>query len=64
MPDKKVETLCKNCKYFVPTDPERPECRRFPPTLVFDTTVPYNPVTWFPETDGNFWCGEYKEKSK
>lgn len=63
MPDRKVETLCKNCKYFVVTG-YKPECRRFPPSVFYDSTKPINPATGFPETDHDFWCGEYKEKSK
>jgi hypothetical protein len=48
---------CDGCHYFVPTDGSLTgQCRRFPP-------VPLSSMhSYFPETRGGSWCGEWKPR--
>lgn len=55
---------CDNCRNWKPTKNNLGECRANPPTVgvvVIDTDA--EPITAFPETKADDWCGHihYKE---
>ena len=43
---------CGTCRYFVRTDDDKGQCRRYPP----ESNEAYS---WWPTVDGADWCGEY-----
>lgn len=48
---------CSQCVHW-----KQPECRRYPPQVVVaeDEDGMTTPVTVFPLTDGDEWCGEHR----
>jgi len=55
---------CKKCEFFEEfskTDNKRGKCRRFPPTQ--DGGNQFS-IDHFPTVAADYWCGEYKERSK
>ena len=63
---------CEDCTYYYQwTDGERGECRRYPPVFLecfndpgsSDRGEEMDNMSRFPVTYGDFFCGEFVEKS-
>jgi hypothetical protein len=60
-----MKVYCKNCKYSYKDKSdswELTQCRRYPPTVVYDDTYMRNNV--FPYVEDIYWCGEFKAKEE
>jgi len=70
VPEKQLDT-CETCRFWKPeeTEPDFGECRRLPPiSVLYEWTEADGEEerTWLsrvPETYGDFWCGEHKERA-
>ena len=59
------EEKCENCKYWfmIGQDNDEGECKRYPPVLDSDGSVPFAAQYWVQcVTYINGWCGEWKPR--
>ncbi len=71
-----ANVTCVNCSFWNPGEKDAPNsklgtCQRFPPTPVQNVEWEghggnyrqgYEIVSWWPETEPNDWCGEWRPK--
>jgi hypothetical protein len=53
-----AEQECGNCRFYTGL------CRRYAPRPVLLDPISNRPWvrSWFPETDGDEWCGEWEQR--
>ena len=54
---------CHFCAFYNKTDEDKGECRKNPPTVVFNQKLFHiYEITVFPKVQRNDWCGAHKGK--